>query len=97
MNWIAMNEWINEWNPMNEWLNNINQFIDSAPNWYLFYKLKATSFSSYGSPLVTVWDLRRYTIGEGERESETEKERNRHGIFSIPILKMNRKCILQKK
>ena len=67
---------MNEWNAMNEWLNNINQFLDWSPNWYLFYKLKATSFISYGSLLVTVWELSRYTIGEGERESETEKERD---------------------
>ena len=67
---------MNERNAMNEWLNNINQFLDWSPNWYLFYKLKATSFISYGSLLVTEWELSRYTIGEGERESETEKERD---------------------
>ena len=61
---------MNEWNAMIEWFNNFNQFIDSSSNWYLFYKLKATSFSSYGSLLVTVWDLSPYTIGEGERERE---------------------------
>ena len=64
---------MNEWNAMNEWLNNINQFLDWSPNWYLFYKLKATSFISYGSLLVTVWELSRYTICEGERESERER------------------------
>ena len=67
---------MNERNAMNEWLNNINQFLNSSPNWYLFYKLDATNCISYGSPLLTVWDSSRYTIGEGERESEIERDRS---------------------